>query len=50
MRISRIIWMFFLALILVGSDGCKKGPSSTHQKNKKKVKRGKPLPCPIKDC
>ncbi len=39
-----------MGAVLFGAEGCRKGPSSTHKTNKKKVKRGKPIPCPIKDC
>lgn len=50
MRFTKAILILFLGAILIGSEGCRKRPSSSHQKNKKKVKRGKPIPCPIKDC
>ncbi len=50
MKISKITFILFLGIILIGSEGCRKGPTASHKKNKKKVKRGKPLPCPIKDC
>lgn len=49
MNYSKILIMSILGIVLIGSEGCRKGPSST-KKNNKKVKKGKPIPCPIKDC
>ena len=43
MKLHKIIFILFIGFILIGSEGCKKGPSSSHQKNKKKIKRGKPF-------
>ena len=50
MKFNKAILILFIGAILIGSEGCKKGPSSSHKKNNKKIKRGKPIPCPIKDC
>ena len=49
MRFSKLLAFSLLALVLFGSEGCRKGPT-TSKKNTKKIKKGKPIPCPIKDC
>lgn len=41
--------MLMMGAILIGAEGCRKGPSKS-KRNTKKIKRGKPIPCPIKDC
>lgn len=47
-RFKYIVGLFLLSsMIILG--GCRKGPSSSYSK-KKQIKRGKPIPCPIKDC
>ncbi len=49
MKIGRIFLILSFTLLVIGMDGCKKAPSSS-KKNTKKIKKGKPIPCPIKDC
>ena len=46
----KFFFILLLGSVVVGASGCRKGPVASHQKNKKKVKRGRPLPCPVKDC
>ena len=49
MKLHRVFVILFLSLLVLGTEGCRKGPSPS-KKNTKKVKKGKPIPCPIKDC
>ena len=49
MRIRNFIGMLLIAFTILGTEGCRKGPS-TSKKNNKKIKSGKPMPCPLKDC
>lgn len=44
---GKFIMLLFLVALTLG--GCRKGPSATYD-NSKRIKRGKPVPCPIKDC
>ncbi len=40
--------VLLMALVVAGSLGsCKQGPSRSY---KGKLKKGKPIPCPVKDC
>gem|GEM_PF-6573038 len=39
--------MFMLVAVATSEISCAGGPKN---RNGKKVKRGKPMPCPIKDC
>lgn len=45
MKSRSVIILLFAALLMIG-DGC---ASSRNHKNKK-LKPGKPIPCPLKDC
>ena len=49
MNWKKIIYVVLISVFVIGLEGCKKGPSSS-TKNNKKIKKGKPIPCPIKDC
>jgi len=49
MKLKRFIWILLIGSMILGTEACKKGPSNT-KKNNKKIKKGKPIPCPIKDC
>ncbi len=42
----RSLTAILLAIIIVIAEGC----ASTHKHKKKKLKPGKPIPCPLKDC
>lgn len=48
-RKSLFLSMFFLSLLVVAPtiQSCKRNPSRQY---KGKIKRGKPIPCPVKDC
>lgn len=44
----KLFFTLCLALFLsIGTQSCRKGPTKTHRG---KIKKGKPIPCPIKDC
>lgn len=43
-KITRITLILFLIAGVIA--GCQKGPSSS----KRQIKKGDPIPCPIKDC
>jgi hypothetical protein len=43
--LKKIYW-FALVMMIIAS--CAKQPSSSRYKGK--IKRGKPVPCPVKDC
>ena len=45
----KTISILMIACMIFGVEGCRKGPTPT-KKNTKKIKKGKPIPCPIKDC
>jgi hypothetical protein len=49
MKPIKLLFVLSLLAIMTVADGCKKGPSKTKY-NTTKVKKGKPLPCPLKDC
>jgi hypothetical protein len=49
MKGSRIFLIAFLLVVVLPHEGCRKGPSQS-KKNNKKIKKGKPIPCPLKDC
>jgi len=49
MKLKKLFILLSLLAIMAVADGCKKGPSKTKY-NTTKVKKGKPLPCPVKDC
>jgi hypothetical protein len=41
----KAIFIIFFALIILLEDGCR-----SHHHKHKKLKPGKPIPCPLKDC
>ncbi|RED93187.1 hypothetical protein C7460_12626 [Marinoscillum furvescens DSM 4134] len=45
----RGIGLLVLLSLAVTFSACRKGPSSSIDK-KRQIKKGKPIPCPIKDC
>lgn len=45
MKFRSAIILLFAAVVLI-ADGC----ASTHNHKHKKLKPGKPIPCPLKDC
>lgn len=47
-RVSKLSLFAMLLVALVGVGSCQRQPSN--YRNKKKIKKGKPLPCPQKDC
>jgi len=49
MKWTRALFLLLILAMALPNEGCKKGPSKS-RKNNKKVKKGKPIPCPIKDC
>lgn len=49
MKLNRFFILLSLVTILMVADGCRKGPSKT-KRNTTKIKKGKPMPCPLKDC
>ena len=49
MKLNRFFILLSLVAILIASEGCRKGPSKT-KRNTTKIKKGKPMPCPLKDC
>ena len=42
----RSVIIFLFALMIFIADGC----ASTQHHKKKRLKPGKPIPCPLKDC
>ena len=49
MKIRTFVWMLVIGFTILGTEGCRKGPSAS-KKNSKKIRKGKPVPCPMKDC
>lgn len=49
MRGTARVLTLLLLVITMALSGCRKGPSASYDSSKK-LKRGKPIPCPIKDC
>lgn len=48
MRKFRLVSVWIMGL-LIAVSACHPGPSSSINK-KKQIKKGKPIPCPVKDC
>ncbi len=48
-RFRKIVWIIVFGMVISGVEGCRRGPSTT-KLNNKKIKKGRPIPCPIKDC
>jgi hypothetical protein len=49
MKMNRVFMILSMVAILMVADGCRKGPSQS-KRNTTKIKKGKPMPCPLKDC
>ncbi|WP_250631767.1 hypothetical protein [Rhodoflexus caldus] len=43
-HVNKTRWIVYLLLLAAFSSGCASG------KGGRKLKRGKPIPCPVKDC
>jgi hypothetical protein len=43
-HVNRSKWLICLLAVLMFAGGCASGKSG------RKLKRGKPIPCPVKDC